>query len=315
MKTQPIVSVLIPVYNAKNYLHRCLDSIINQSYQNLQIVIIDDGSYDDSFIICQQYAANDSRIEVYHQENHGIAATRNNLLKKVIGDYVLFIDSDDWTETNMINQLISLCNAYNADIVMCDKVIDDNPPKQNEQGIYIIDQKQAIKDFLNHNYLDGSLWNKLIKTSLLHGIMFQQDISYGEDALFCWQLLQKIKKMVVTREQLYHYRTTGSSLSRLYNGHQFTAYKVWKIITNEVALSSPEYLSLAQAQFCNQMTVILYNAARNGYLRDSNTDKLCKIISIYKQQMKENGCSIKKYIFASLLCKHYSLIRLILKNN
>ena len=98
MKRDPIISILIPVYNVEHYISTCLDSILSQTYTNLQIVLFDDGSKDQSFAICKEYTCKNKNIEVYHQDNQGVAVTRNHLLEKVKGDYVLFVDSDDWME-------------------------------------------------------------------------------------------------------------------------------------------------------------------------------------------------------------------------
>lgn len=305
-----LVSILVPVYNAEKYLRQCIDSILAQTYRNLQVVIVDDGSKDNSLSICQNYASKDPRVEVYHQENQGVATTRNQLLKKVKGDYVLFIDADDWMDIEMVSQLVSLSNTSKADMVMCDRVVNDEKPSEIETKVFELDRRKAVEDFLYHKYFTGSLWNKLFKSKDLDGIEFHKEVSYGEDALFCWQILKKARTVTVTNKQPYHYRINENSLSKTYNGHQFSAYYVWEQIVNDVALSFPEYTSLAQAQFCNQMTVILYDAMRHGYKKDQKIKKLTQIVSLYKRQMRKHGCSIRKYIFAIMLCHHYSMMQL-----
>ena len=120
-----LVSVLIPVYNVAQYLPKCLDSIVNQTYQQLQVVVVDDGSSDKSLFIAKDYAAKYPFVEVYHQENAGVAAARNNLLSHVKGDYILFVDSDDWLELDMIEFLISKIEKYKVNAARKSKV-DDN---------------------------------------------------------------------------------------------------------------------------------------------------------------------------------------------
>jgi glycosyltransferase involved in cell wall biosynthesis len=307
----PLVSILVPVYNASLYLRACLDSIINQSYRNLQIVLIDDGSRDDSLSICQHYASVDDRIEVYTQENQGVAITRNHLLMEAKGDYVLFIDSDDWVELDMIEYLISLTNECGADIVMCDKLVNETLPS-SKITINTLAKDVAIRDFLVHKYFDGSLWNKLLKRDVLLNVTFQSGISYGEDALFVWDILQNIAKVVITTKQLYHYRINDTSLSHNYNGHQFSALNVWNRIVQDVETYYPEYLDLARAQFCNQMTIILYGAARNGYKYDNNVGQLCDIVKKYRTHMRRTNCSLKKNAFAFLISRHYKIMKIIL---
>ena len=116
---EPLVTILSPCYNVEVYLPECLDSILNQTYKNLQIVLIDDGSTDHTWSILKDYSSKDSRIEIYHQENQGVSITRNNLLDKVKGDYVLFVDSDDWIELNMVEFLVNNAQSNRADIVSC----------------------------------------------------------------------------------------------------------------------------------------------------------------------------------------------------
>ena len=210
---KPIVSILIPAYNAAAFLPKCLDSVLNQTYQDLQVVIVDDGSKDKTLEVCHKYAEKDSRIEVYHQENQGVAATRNHLLEKVKGDYVLFVDADDWIELDMVEYLVSLATELDAEMVMCDRVINDAKPSETEPMIKILPQEEAIRDFLLHDYFVGSLWNKLLSRSLLHNEQFHRGISYGEDALFIWGALQKVNNVVASDKQLYHYYMNEDSIS------------------------------------------------------------------------------------------------------
>ena len=313
MKQHPLVSILIPVYNVENYLSTCLNSILSQTYSNLQIVLFDDGSKDQSLAICNEYARKNKNIEVYYQDNQGVAATRNHLLEKAKGDFVLFVDSDDWIETDMADHLLSLGVQKDADMVMCDRVINDNKPSQKKPFVVELSQEKAIKDFLYHNYFIGSLCNKLFKTSLLHDLSFHSGISYGEDALFCWQVLQKIKKVVVTNKQLYHYRMNANSLSHTFNGHQFSAYDVWHPIVDDVERNYPQYLPIAQGHFCVSMTMVLYNAARHGYQSDENTKRLCSAVRTNKMKMLRHiPHSFKKFILASFLSWNYNLARILL---
>lgn len=309
MEINPLVSILVPVYNVEKYLSHCLDSIISQTYSHLQIVLFDDGSKDISLAICKEYADKDKRIEVFHQENQGVTITRNHLLEKVKGEYVLFIDSDDWIENDMVEHLLSLGVETGADIVMCDRVINDTIPSQKELNIEELTQEQSIEAFLHHDYFVGSLWNKLFKSILLHNLTFPKDVSYGEDAFFCWHVLQTVKKVVVTNKQLYHYRITESNLSHSYNGHQFSAYKVWDYIVNDVEKKYPQFLPIAQAHFCLSMTIILYNAARHGSKPDENTKRTREIIKKHKMTMyRHTPKSLKKFLIATLLSWNYNIV-------
>lgn len=161
MNNNPLVSILSPCYNVEKYLPKCLDTIIGQTYSNLQIVLIDDGSKDGTWEIMQEYAAKDSRIEIYHQENQGVATTRNNLLDKVKGDFVFFVDSDDWVELTMVESLLGIQKQSDADIVVCDMVKNDNTSDLSDKSYISYNKEQIVKAFLEHKWLNGSLWNLL----------------------------------------------------------------------------------------------------------------------------------------------------------
>lgn len=307
---KPLVSILTPVYNVEEYLPKCLDSILGQTYPNLQVVLIDDGSKDNSWAVCKEYAAKDFRLEIYHQENQGVATTRNHLLEKVKGDYVLFVDSDDWIESDMVEYLLIKITESKADIVTCSMVVNDNSVNTTHISIELWNQDKAIKEFLKHISLNGSLWNKLVKTSLLHNLKFHCEISYGEDALFTWQVLQRVKQVLYTDKKLYHYRRNLSSLSRQAwtpekkgSGHQ-----VWETITADTEKIWPQYLEIAKARFALEDFWGLYYAALCGYRYDNH-------IRIRQANVRQNMSHIKnsklesraKVVTASLLCRCYSI--------
>lgn len=305
------VSILIPCYNVEAYLPQCLDSIIKQTYRNLQIVLVDDGSRDNTLSIAQEYASRDTRIEVYHQENQGVASTRNNLLDKVKGDYVLFVDSDDWIELDMVEYLVGVAFEHNTEFVMCDMVENDANPKETEWVVKLLSQEQAVHDFLRHEYFTGSLCNKLIDSSLLHNERFHCGISYGEDALFCWSVLQKVDKVVVTDRQLYHYRMNEGSISHsAYGPKRMSAHLTWKIISEETSSMWPKYSNIAIANYAISDMWQLFDACRSSYKIDKN-------IKEYQKNLRDHLCLVlksdlinsKKKIFAIVAAYSYGTCR------
>lgn len=305
------VSILIPCYNVEQYLPQCLDSIINQTYHDLQIVLVDDGSSDNTLAVAQQYAAKDSRIEVYHQENQGVAAARNVLLSKIKGDYFLFVDSDDWIEPDMVECMVANATIETADIVTCGMVLNDSPvSKKYEEKIY--DRENAVKRFLYHKEFKGSLCNKLINVSLLRNIpKFCCEISYGEDALFCWELLKDANKIVCTDRQLYHYRMNNSSLSHEgFGPKKFSAHAVWTRICRDTETFYPEFADIAKGHFCFSMLVLYRNALRSGYPKDELTGTLAKVVSRYREQMRAKKCAgLKWYLYSWIVCVPYDLLK------
>ena len=306
--SNPLVTILSPCYNVEEYLPQCIDSILRQTYHNLQVVLIDDGSQDNTWNVMQEYAAKDSHIEIYHQENQGVATTRNNLLDRAKGDYVLFIDSDDWIESNMVDFLVNKAFEHNADVAMCGMVIDDAPvrPEYTES---VLTQEECIKAFLFHNELRGSLWNKLIKTNLFHNVKFHCEISYGEDALFCWHIFQKAKTVVMTNRQLYHYRMNNSSIShQVFGRKKLTGHLAWTFITEETAKWWPQYLNIAQARHCIEDTLLLRDAAHCHYQNMNDVKMLQKKIRELRHTLNDvEITSTKMRLYAVMASYSYWL--------
>ena len=300
------VSVLIPIYNVQEYLPKCLDTVLGQTYNNLQIVIIDDGSTDNSYEIAAKYANNDSRIELYRQSNQGVATTRNNLLTKIKGEHVLFVDSDDWLELDMIDFLMKKKNYSGADLITCGMVINDSPLK-DEYIEHSYNQEEAIERFLYHKEFRGSLWNKLVDTSLLHNVRFHCGISYGEDALFCWHYLQNVSSVLYTNKQLYHYRMNKSSLSHSsFSQKKLTGHYVWEQICSETEQWWPQYLHIAKARHCIEDALLVRDAAHCGYNKKTDIEMLQNILKKYRFMLfKSDMTSLKMKLFVYLISISY----------
>ena len=301
------VSILIPAYNVEKYLPTCLDSVLGQTYQDLQVVIIDDGSKDRTVQVCKAYSEKDDRVEYYSQDNQGVAATRNHLLEKVKGEYVLFVDGDDWIELDMVEYLVSLATKYSAGMIMCDRVINDTRPIDISPNIKILSKDNAIKDFLYHEYFIGSLWNKLINASLLSDKSFNKEISYGEDALFVWEVLQGVERVVASTKQLYHYRMNYESIShQTFGEKKLTGHLTWQLITDDVRQIWPQYLDIALGTFALQDMYLLRAASQSGYKSDANIKCLQKTVLQYLPQiLNRNETSLKERIYAQMICRCY----------
>lgn len=308
---QPLVTILSPCYNVGRFLPKYFETVLGQTYNNLQVVLIDDGSKDDTWAVMQEYAAMDSRLEIYHQENQGVAATRNNLLDKVKGDYVLFVDSDDWIELDMVEYLVGVALENSSKFVMCENVINDAEPRNSEPEIKILSQEQAVHDFLRHEYFVGSLWNKLLDSSLLHNVRFHCGISYGEDALFCWRVLQKVDKFVMTDRQLYHYRMNEGSISHsAYGPKRMSAHLTWKILSEEASSMWPKFADIAVANYAISDMWQIFDACRSSYKIDKNIKECQRNLRDHLSLiLKSDLISIKKKVFAILAAYSYGACR------
>ncbi|RHA73906.1 glycosyltransferase family 2 protein [Phocaeicola coprophilus] len=210
----PKISVIIPVYNTESTLHKCVDSILNQSYEDWELLLIDDGSKDHSAFICDEYAQQDKRIKVFHKENGGVSSARNIGIDNAEGKWITFIDSDDWVERNYLSNLYQ--NDEN-DIVASYYVAEGwkewvSAPFKD----YVYNEKQ-MKEFLTDCLLKFIFpYGKLFRHSIIkrYNLRFDESLSYGEDTLFIYQFLQYIKSVRISSEVTYHYICYGIGLSK-----------------------------------------------------------------------------------------------------
>ena len=207
------VSVIIPVYNVEQYLNQCLDSVINQTLKDIEIICIDDGSTDNSGKILEEYAQKDNRIKVIHQKNKGAAAARNEGLYIAQGKYLSFLDSDDFFELDMFERMYNCAEKYNTDIVVCKSKIIDNGIIKDNNNIkdFLLPKKEVFSSMDISNYIfqfhTGWCWDKLYKTSFIKevGISFQ-NIKKNNDSFFSHISMINAKRIYVLDKRLVYYR-------------------------------------------------------------------------------------------------------------
>lgn len=295
-----MVSILVPAYNAAEYLGQCLDSIVKQTYQDLQIVVIDDGSKDATWQVMQDYAKMDSRIEVYRQNNQGVATTRNSLLDHVKGEWVLFVDSDDWLEASAVSFFMGLVTS-SIDVISCDYVLD-NDCVNGGVAVKRLDQTSLIEAFLRHTEIRGQLWNKLFRASVLQELNFDPKVSYGEDALFCWHAFQRVKGFLYTNKRLYHYRKNYYSISNSgFGPNKMSAHFVWEFISSSTEDKWPSFVDIARARWGVEDVLLLRSAAHYNYPYDNLIGTLQKAIRANLPFMKKKDFITYKTILYSFL--------------
>lgn len=197
-----LVSVIIPVYNVQDYLEQCLSSVIDQTYKNLEIIVINDGSTDDSSLICQRYADQDSRITFISTQNQGVSVARNTGLGLSTGEFITFIDADDFVDSDYIESLVSH-TPENIDLTCCNL-----PLKSRLHEKTLTDSADMASLFCESGYT----WGKLIRRSCIT-VGFHSDIWYAEDFIFYIHLLGKLRSIKTLSNNGYHYRIRAGSLS------------------------------------------------------------------------------------------------------
>ena len=223
IEKKPLVSVIIPVYNVSRYLPQCLDSVISQTYQNLEIVIVDDGSTDGSGSICAHYAERDDRILLIRSENRGLASARNLGLGNICGDYISFIDSDDWVELHMINKLLDAALQTGADIVTAKKCFEYVGVTLHDEGgdeyphIYSGEDLMLV---LAEAKFGNTVWNKLYKAKCFKETRFPDGLNY-EDVSTTLKVMKEAAEnggsLVSLPDVLFHYRVRKSSILNTYS--------------------------------------------------------------------------------------------------
>lgn len=235
-----LISIIVPVYNVESYLERCLESIMNQSYSALQVILIDDGSTDNSGKICDSYKEKDNRFVVIHKENGGVSSARNVGMDLSVGYYIMFIDADDYIDVDYCHSLLDIALEYKADVACCSLI------GSNGETSFPIDELSCdtseIKEVSLKKYdFEFSKWYsingpvcKLIKASLVNGfekLRFDPTLCVGEDLVFYVQLMKKSQSCVAMAKPMYHYYLREGSAMHIKDfEHIYSEIKAWEYV-------------------------------------------------------------------------------------
>lgn len=233
------VSIVVPIYNVEKYLKRCLDSLIKQTFRDIEIIALNNGSTDSSLDILKSYASNDKRIKIINNDNIGVSEARNIGIRKSNGKYIVFVDSDDWIDNDMIESLHKTIINNNCDLVMCTYIREFNDHSKEkvfnlpEVNLYVDDEVKSQllrklvgpvgKELATPEYLDalGTVWAKIYKTSILKeknlSFVDLNEIGSGEDTLFNIYVLNEVNKVILLNKPMYHYwRGNSNSITSRY---------------------------------------------------------------------------------------------------
>ena len=208
-------SVIVPVYKVEPYLDKCISSIVNQTYTNLEIILVDDGSPDNCPAMCDAWAEKDSRIRVIHKTNGGLSDARNAGMAVATGELMAFVDSDDWIAPDMYEYLYQRLAEDNSDIAACgvQMVWEDKTPSRmlTQEGNCVLNQEEAMRAIIEESWLKQPVWYKLYKTALVRDILFPVE-KYHEDVFWSYQAVGSAKKVSVSDHVGYYYLQRGGSI-------------------------------------------------------------------------------------------------------
>jgi len=249
-----LISVIVPVYNVAQYLPRCIESILAQTHSNIELILIDDGSSDESGAICDEYAAKDSRIITIHQENAGASASRNAGLDAANGEWIGFVDADDFIDATMYEKLLAAAIANGVQMAACGYV--NRHPNGTEEEILLtteparIDKETALEYIVCGGGFTPTVWNKLCSKTVIGGSRFDKDLHIGEDKLFLIEITATCENgAVYVPEGLYQYCVRDDSvLMQPFTPRRLSALDAYEKITARVAAVSKRLETMAQAQ-------------------------------------------------------------------
>ncbi len=312
---EKLVSIIIPVYNAEKYIKKCIESIINQTYKNIEIIVVDDGSKDNSLNIIKKYK-NDSRVKIISTQNHGVSFARNLGLKKCAGDFVMFVDSDDWIESNAVEVLLNAAVEQNAEIVQSSYYQDEDghielkQRKIKQDGIKELKEKIFLINTMNDiNF--GALrcvWGKIFKKEIIQNTRFDENIYLLEDGIFIYECMENIECFQFINQHLYHYRKVETSACNRFNEDQLAQYKN---ISNKLL----RILTKDQIQLYYKVMlecIMTYISRLANYSKIGKNEKIKLIENLVKDNQYEEAI---KHIDLNILNKKEKITIFLLKNN
>lgn len=288
---QDLVSIILPIYKVENYIDKCVNSVINQTYRNIEIILVDDGSPDNCPRICDEYKKVDNRIKVIHKENGGLSDARNAGMDVATGKYIAFIDPDDYVSKDYIEILYENITKNDADISICSfiKVNDGENDKQieiNKNIVHTFSRMQAFENLYNKEYALNTIvaWNKLYKRELWNDLLYPKGKIHEDEFVIC-NLIQKSNKIVYTDKVLYYYVQHKSSITgNGYNEKTFDKFEAFEKRANffkEISYIQLYEKCLYELCLANRM---VYISTDNKVLKNKLNSQF-KIVS--KQYIKE----------------------------
>lgn len=299
MKHNPLISVIVPIYNVEIYLHKCLESILSQTFSNLEIILVDDGSPDNCGIICDEYAKKDARIIVIHKKNGGLSSARNKGLDIASGDYVMFVDGDDFVEQNFCEKAISLVNKYHVDICSFgyNEVFENRKEERKTIKPRVINTEEAIfhiiaKDEVIYNFA----WNKIYSKQLFDGVRYPIGRLF-EDSAVTYLLFHKAQEIYVANDVLYNYVQRQGSIMSDYNSCRcnIDRFEIWMKRFNFIQENYPSLISVSIVQLANQaLNGLFYLKLSNNV---SNKETYINFLYNYKDIILQTNKSLKFILY------------------
>lgn len=294
-KSEDLISVVVPVYKVEDYLNRCIDSILSQTYKNFELILINDGSPDNSPAICDAYASENSCVKVIHKKNEGVSAARNNGIEIAKGNYIVFIDSDDYIHTGYLSTLMLMLSNSEAQLSVCGykKIFDSKVDKIKVSNDFEIISDLLAMDMLLNEQSKCAPWGKLYNINLFEEVRFPEG-KIMEDMFVMPLLFKKAKLIAISTEELYYYNQEGESITR-------SSFNYKKLDIVEGALSWKNYTEVNYPTLFEKASLHYYATVIDNciYLSRVKDDYGISIYEKYKKEIISNYNTILKSKYAT----------------
>ena len=307
-----MISIIIPIYNVEKYLEKCLDSILNQTYKNLEIILIDDGSTDNSPNICNSYCEKDKRIKIIHKNNEGVSSARNKGIELSKGKYIVFIDSDDYVSNEHIEVLYDCIISNNVDLVISnlidiseDGIILNNEEKES----FLMNKDQCLKELLSEDNFYHLCCGNIYRKDLLEKIRFNCKYRIAEDLDFLYRYIKQISSAYFLSKNTYYYlKREGSATNSIYSEKWNDELKICNFIISEMVELENNFHKYAKRKYIR----LNINQAYRFELNKNQTKILKNNIKIYKNEMFNSKLfDNKEKLKIFLLLKSYYLFKIV----
>lgn len=296
-----LISVIVPVYKVEAYLDRCVESIVSQTYRNLEIILVDDGSPDNCPAICDGWAQKDGRIKVIHRENSGPSATRNAGIDTATGAYICFVDSDDWIHPRYVEFLHHACTEYQVPISGCDYFcVSDFVPFDDTLpcNCTLYNTEQALEQFIRGQLFRAVVWNKLYHRSILNDVRFPVGRN-REDEFFSFQVLTQAPRLVYIDAPLYFYYQRPGSFMNSLSIHHLDALDAYLERMAFLKDHYPQLYERDKVQFCISCAMLYREVLKQEVPEKSQFKK--KIMECRKQVSFDLyelcSCNVKQLVY------------------
>lgn len=319
-----LISVVVPVYNVEKYLERCIESLIAQTYDELEIILVDDGSTDSSGCICDEYAKQYENIIVIHKENGGLSSARNKGLDNARGEFIGFVDSDDWIHPNMYSILYELLVSNDADVSSAKYVFRKNEKKVDETDkgqVFVFQDREIVEFYLKYSYENKigeyPVWNKLYKRELFKLVRFEEKTVY-EDIVPNYRIMSVIKKFVKTTQPLYYYFENNNSITRNKLSIQdFQLLKVCdEVINYSQELGNKKVMKYALLKKYRSYFSLLAKGLIYGYSDDIKNSKevtyeLVLELRKHRHELLKSKLTLSRKVLIFLVCISPSCLKVV----